>query len=185
MFVEANSTTLYTVSEATLGLKASPLLAIDKVKSVCGDGGEVPLTESNCFNKNGECDDEMLKRYLMQDDDDNERKTRARIALAYMVGQKIERKRDVLLESKRERRNRPRKKTRISRLRWYTDPVTRVWRKKMPKMSAWWEDFIDDPQPGNQHWAKEFRQNFRSPYASYVMILDMISSDQTEGLFDR
>jgi hypothetical protein len=52
-------------------------------------------------------------------------------------------------------------------------------------MSAWWEDYIDDPQPGNQHWAKEFRQNFCLPYASYVMILDMISSDQSKGLFDR
>jgi hypothetical protein len=53
-------------------------------------------------------------------------------------------------------------------------------------MSAWWEDYIDDPQPGNQHWAKEFRQNFRLPYASYVKILGMISSsNQSEGLFDR
>ncbi|KAI2492792.1 Plant transposon protein [Fragilaria crotonensis] len=52
-------------------------------------------------------------------------------------------------------------------------------------MSAWWEDYIDDPQPGNQHWAKEFRQNFRLPYASYVMLLDMISSEASDGLFDR
>ena len=52
-------------------------------------------------------------------------------------------------------------------------------------MSAWWEDYIEDPQPNNQHWAKEFRQNFRLTYASYVMILDMISSDKSEGLFDR
>ena len=106
MFVEVNSTTLHTVSEATMGLKASRLLAIDMIKGVCGDGGEVPLTESDCFNINGEIDDEMLESYLMQDDDDNKRKTRARIALAYMVGQRIKRKRDILLESARER-NRP------------------------------------------------------------------------------
>lgn len=43
-FVEANSTTLHTLSEATMGLKASPLLAIDMIKGLCGDGGEVPLT---------------------------------------------------------------------------------------------------------------------------------------------
>jgi hypothetical protein len=184
MFVEVNSTTLHTVSEATMGLKASRLLASDMIKGVCGDGGEVPLTESDCFNINGEIDDEMLESYLMQDDDDNKRKTRARIALAYMVGQRIKRKRVILLESARER-NHPRKKTRISRPRWYTDPITRARRKKTPKMSAWWEDYIDDPQPGNQHCAKEFRQNFRLPYASYVKILDMISSDQSEGLFDR
>ena len=52
-------------------------------------------------------------------------------------------------------------------------------------MSAWWSDYIDDPQPCDSYWAKEFRQNFRVPYVSYVMILDMISSDKGEGLFDR
>ncbi len=148
------------------------------------DGGEVPLTKNDCFNKNGEIDDKRLESYLMQDDNNNVRKTKARIALAYMVGQRIKQKRDALLESERER-NGPRKKTRISRPRWHTDPVTQVRRQKTPKMSAWWEDYIDDPQPGNQHWAKEFRQNFCLPYASYVMILDMISSDQSKGLFDR
>ncbi|KAI2492791.1 hypothetical protein MHU86_21751 [Fragilaria crotonensis] len=101
MFVKANSTTLRTVSEATMGLKASRLLAIDMVKGLCGDGGEDPLTENDCFNKDGEIDDERLESYLMQDDDDDERKTKARIALAYMVGQRIKRKREVLLESER------------------------------------------------------------------------------------
>jgi hypothetical protein len=52
-------------------------------------------------------------------------------------------------------------------------------------MSAWWEDYIDDPQPNNSHWAKEFRQKFRLPYSSYVIILDTISSDKSKGLFDR
>ncbi|KAI2489741.1 hypothetical protein MHU86_24849 [Fragilaria crotonensis] len=93
MFVKANSTTLRTVSEATMGLKASRLLAIDMVKGLCGDGGEDPLTD--CFNKDGEIDDERLESYLMQDDDDDERKTKARIALAYMVGQRIKRKRSL------------------------------------------------------------------------------------------
>ncbi len=53
------------------------------------DGGEVPHTKNDCFNKNGEIDDKRLESYLMQDDNDNERKTKARIALAYMVGQRI------------------------------------------------------------------------------------------------
>ncbi|KAI2490256.1 Plant transposon protein [Fragilaria crotonensis] len=89
------------------------------------------------------------------------------------------------MESTRQE-NRPMKKTRIASPKWYTDPVTQVRRKKMPKMSARWEDYIDNPQPSNPHWAKEFRQNFRLPYASYVMILDMISpEDKSEQLFDR
>jgi hypothetical protein len=186
MFVQVNSTTfLHTISEATMGLKASQLLAIDMVKGVCGDGGEVLITESDCFKIDGKIDDETHESYCMQDDNNNKRKTRrAHIALTYMFGQRIKQKRDILLESERER-NRPRKKTRISRPRRYTDPITRARRKKTPKMSAWWEDYIDDPQPGNQHWAKEFRQNFCLPYASYAIILDMILSNQSEGLFDR
>jgi hypothetical protein len=60
-----------------------------------------------------------------------------------------------------QRQIRAAKKTPVARLRWYTDPLTRVKRKKTPKMSAWREDFIQDPQPEDKHWAKEFRQNFR------------------------
>ena len=52
-------------------------------------------------------------------------------------------------------------------------------------MSVWWEDYIHDPQPNNRHWNKEFRRNFRLPYASYVMLLDMMSSEASDGLFDR
>ena len=100
------------------------------------------------------------------------------------LAKKMKRQREVSLESKR-RESRPSKKTRIACPRWYTDPITRVRRKKTPKMSAWWEGYIDDPQPNNSHWAKEFRQKFRLPCASYVMILDTISSDKSKGLFDR
>ncbi|KAI2506821.1 hypothetical protein MHU86_7606 [Fragilaria crotonensis] len=39
------------------------------------------------------------------------------------------------------------KKTPLARTRWYTDPVTRIKPKKTPKMSAWWEDYIQDPKP--------------------------------------
>jgi hypothetical protein len=60
-----------------------------------------------------------------------------------------------------------------------------VKRKKTPAMSAWWEDYIQDPRPDDKHWAKEFRRNFRLPYASYVMLLDLISSEASNGMFDR
>ena len=120
----------------------------------------------------------------MQEDYEDEEKRKLLLALANMVGESArKRKRGAMADA--QRRIRAAKKTRVARSRWYTDPVTRVKRKKTPKMSAWWEDFIQDPRPEDKHWAKEFRQNFRLPYASYVMLLDMISSDASIGLFDR
>ena len=165
-------------------MKASRLVAIDMLKGLCGFGGDIPLMEDDFLDENGEIDEEKFEEYLMQEGDNDERKKKVLLALVNMIGQRMKKRMRDVLESRR-RENRPRKKTRIARPRWYTDPVTRARRKKTPKMSAWWEDYIEDPQPNNQHWAKEFRQNFRLPYASYVMILDMISSDKSEGLFDR
>ncbi|KAI2509843.1 hypothetical protein MHU86_4554 [Fragilaria crotonensis] len=167
-----------------MGLEASRLLAIDMLKGLCDGGVNVPLTEDDCFDKNGEIDNEKFEEYLMQEDYEDEEKRKLLLALANMVGESArKRKRGAMADA--QRRIRAAKKTRVARSRWYTDPVTRVKRKKTPKMSAWWEDFIQDPRPEDKHWAKEFRQNFRLPYASYVMLLDMISSDASIGLFDR
>ena len=96
----------------------------------------------------------------------------------------MKRKREYLLEAK-TRGTRPRKKTWIMRPRWYTDPVTGARRPKTLNMSAWWEDYIEDPQPNDTHWAKQFRQNFRLPYESFVMLLNMILYNKSNGLFDR
>jgi DDE superfamily endonuclease len=167
-----------------MGVKASRLLLIDMVKGMCGGGLDVPLTENDIFDENGEIVDEKFDEYLMQQDDEDEAKKKVCIALVSMIGQRMKRKREALLEAKRLG-TRPSKKSRIMRPRWYTDPVTGARRPKTPKMSAWWEDYIEDPQPINKHWAKQFRQHFRLPYASFVMLLDMISSDDSNGLFDR
>ncbi len=145
---------------------------------------EIPLTENDCFDKNDEIDEEKFEENLMQESDNDKRKKRALLALVNIVQQTIKKRKRDVLESER-RQNIPRKKTRIARPRWYTDPITRVWRKKTPKMIAWWEDYIENPQPSNSHWAKEFRLHFRLPYASYVLIFDSISSDKSEGLLDR
>ena len=61
MFVEAYSTTLYTVSQATMGVKASKLLAIDMLKCLCGGVVDIPLTEDDCFDEHGEIDDEKFE----------------------------------------------------------------------------------------------------------------------------
>ena len=180
-----HSTPFDTIAEATMGVEASKLLAIDMLDGLHGSGVDVPLTEDDCFNKNGEIDDEKFEEYLMQEDNEDEVKRKLLLALTNMVGAiGRKRKRDAM-EDHIQRHMRTGKKTRVARSRWYTDPVTRVKRKKTPKMSVWWEDYIQDPQPDNKHWTKEFRRNFRLPYASYVMLLDMISSEASDGLFDR
>ena len=174
---------LITDSKATMGLNASRLLAIDLLKRL-HSGGKVVLSENDCFDDNGNFDDEMFQEYLIQEDGNKELMRKARIAMSYMVGQSVKRKREALAEAEREFMS-AHKKSRVSRPIWYTDQVTGQRRKKTPKMSAWWSLYIEDPQPGNAAWAKEFRQNFRCPYASYVMILDMLTSDKSQGMFDR
>ena len=59
---------------------------------------------------------------------------KARIAMSYMVGQSVKRKREALVEAEREFMS-AQKKSRVSRPVWYTDWVTGQRRKKMPKMS--------------------------------------------------
>ena len=65
--------------------------------------------------------------------------------------------------------------------------VTGARSQKTPKMSAWWEDYIEDRQPNNLHWrgCEQFRQRSWLLYASFVKFLDMILSDDSNGLFDR
>ena len=166
-----------------MGLNASRLLAIDLLKRLHSNG-KVVLTENDCFDDNDNFDDEMFQEYLIQEDGNKELMRKARIAMSYMVGQSVKRKREALAEAEREFMS-AHKKSRVSRPTWYTDRVSGQRRKKTPKMSAWWLLYIEDPQPGNAAWAKEFRQNFRCPYASYVMILDMLTSDKSQGMFDR
>lgn len=91
-----------------MGTKASRLVAIDMLKGLCGFGVDVPLTENDCFDENGEIDDEKFDEYLVQEDDDEEGKKKALHALVSMIGQRIKRQREVSLESKRQE-NRPRK----------------------------------------------------------------------------
>ena len=122
MLVDAFSTTLYTVSQATMGLNASRVLAIDLLKRL-HRGGEVALTENDCFDENGNFDDEMFQEYLVQEDGDEALMRKARIALSYMVGQSNKRKREALLES--ERAFKSAKKKFISFLRDPTYPKSK------------------------------------------------------------
>ncbi|KAI2488755.1 hypothetical protein MHU86_25809 [Fragilaria crotonensis] len=73
------STPLEAISQVTMGVKASRLIAIDLLKGLlCGFGVDVPLTENNdCFNENCEIDDEKFDEYLMQEDDDEDREKKA------------------------------------------------------------------------------------------------------------
>ena len=89
---------LITDSKVTMGLNASRLLAIDLLTRL-RSGGEVVLTENDCFDDNGNFCDEMFQEYLIQEDGNEELMRKARIAMSYMVGQSVKRKRDALLEA--------------------------------------------------------------------------------------
>ena len=80
-----------------MGVKASRLLLIDMLKGMCGGGLDVPLTEHNIFDENGEILDEKFDEYLMQQDDVDEGKKRVFLALASMVGQRMKGKKEDLL----------------------------------------------------------------------------------------
>ena len=94
-------------------MKASSFLLIDMLKGMCGGGLDVPLTENDIFDENGEIVDDKFDEYLVQQDDEDEAKKKVCLALASMVGQRMKRKREDLLEAKRLG-TRPSKKTRIA-----------------------------------------------------------------------
>jgi hypothetical protein len=167
-----------------MGLDVLRLLVIDMLTGLSAGGVDVPLTEDDDFDQNGEIDNEKFKAFLMQEDNKEGEKRKLLLALTNMVGESGRKQQRDALEDF-QRRIRAGKKSQVARPRWYTSPVTHVKPKKVPNMSAWWEDPIQDPQPEYKHWAKEFRQDFRLPYTSYVMLLDVISSDASKGLFDR
>ena len=115
---------LITDSKATMGLNALQLLAINLLKPPLHSGGKVVLTECDCFDNNGNLDnDEMFQEYLIQEDGNEELMRKARIAMLYMVGQSVKKKREALLEVEREFMS-AQKKSRVSRPIWYTDRVT-------------------------------------------------------------
>ena len=118
-----------------MGVKASSLILIDMLTGMCGGALDVPLTENDIFDENGEIVDDKFDEYLVQQDDEDEAKKKVCLALASMVGQRMKRKREDLLEAKRLG-TRPSKKTRIMRPRWYADLVTGMRRPKTPKMSV-------------------------------------------------
>ena len=54
-----------------------------------------------------------------------------------------------------------------------------------PKLSGWWLDYIENPEPDCPSWNKGFRQRLRLSYWSFVGILEWVSGDGCDGLFDR
>ena len=85
MFVEAYYS--ITSEQATMGLEASRLLAINMLTGLCTSGVNALLTEHDGFDENCEIDDEKLEEYLMQEDNDEEEKRKLLLALSNMDGE--------------------------------------------------------------------------------------------------
>ena len=78
-----------------------------------------------------------------------------------------------------------RRKRRKMKKQWYEDPNTGKMRRVTHKLSSWWLDYVENPEPDDSDWNKLFRQRFRLPYLSYLELLVMVSGDGCDGMFDR
>ena len=54
-----------------------------------------------------------------------------------------------------------------------------------PKLSSWWLDYIENLEPDCPTWNNIFRQRFRLPCESYLQILEWMTGDDCDELFDR
>jgi hypothetical protein len=53
------------------------------------------------------------------------------------------------------------------------------------QLIIWWLDYIENPEPNCPSWNKMFWQRFRWPYLSYPQILEWVSGNGCDGLFNR
>ena len=136
----------------------------------------------------GAVDEDRREAYMARQEEEEERKRNLLLTLINMVELDSLEQREVDAEVLRRRRQRFlgwREKRRKFRCQWYCDPVTGKMRRVTPKLSNWWLDYIENPDPDCPSWNKRFRQRFRLPYLSFVEILEWVSGDGCDGLFDR
>ena len=150
---------------------------------------DVVFEDSDDFiNDDGAVDDDKLEAYMARQEEEEERKRNLLLTLMQKVQIEDLEQREVDAEVLRRHRQRflgQRKKRRKFKRQWYCDPVTGKMRRVTPKLSGWWLDYIENPEPDFPSWNKGVRQRFKLPYWSFVEILEWVSGDGCDGLFDR
>ena len=152
------------------------------------DGGFLS-NEDDCIDDDGAVDDDALEENIAHKEAAYERKRNLLLSLMQIVEHEEMEEAEadaVAFYSFREQfRCQHRKKRRKAKRQWYCDPITGKLRRVCPHLSSWWLDYVQNPEPDCPTWNKVFRQRFRLPYASYLQILEWVSGDNCDGLFDR
>ena len=142
----------------------------------------------NYIDDDGVVDDDKRDAYMACQEAEEKRKRNLLLCLMQSVELEAQEQREANAEDLRCHREQffaQRKKRRKFKRQWYCDPVTGKMRRVTPKLSGWWLDYIENPEPDCPSWNKVFRQRFRLPYSSYLEILEWVSGDGCDGLFDR
>ena len=58
-------------------------------------------------------------------------------------------------------------------------------RRVTPKLSGWWLDYIENPELDCPIWNKVFQQRLELPYLTHCEVLEWMSGNRCDGLFDR
>ena len=67
----------------------------------------------------------------------------------------------------------------------FCHPITGRMQRVCLQLIIWWLDYIENPEPNCPFWNKMFWQRFRLPYLSYPQILEWVSGNDCDGLFNR
>jgi hypothetical protein len=144
--------------------------------------------EDDYFDDDGNVDDDMLQRSMEKQETADAREKMLLLRLMYLneLEEAVQKEKDAVgLRHRDEQFRAQRKRRRKGKRQWYVDPIDGKLRRVCPKLSSWWIDYIQNPEPNCPAWNKVFRQRFRLPYMSYLEILDWVSGDGCGGLFDR
>ena len=143
-----------------------------------------------CIDENGALDENMMEGDMARQEAEEERKRKFLLLLMTVVEQEAQEQRahdakDRLRRHRQQFLEKRTKKRRKMKKQWYCDPITGKMRRVTPKLSSWWLDYIENPEPDCPAWNKVFRQRFRLPYLSYLDLLELVSGDGNDELFDR
>ena len=111
------------------------------------------VEEEDYIDDDGAVDDDKRDAYMARQEEEEERKQNLLLTLMRMVKiESLEQKEADALDLRRHRERFLdwRGKRRKFKRQWYCDPVTGTgkMRRVTPKLSGWWLDYIENPEPG-------------------------------------
>jgi hypothetical protein len=118
--------------------------------------------EEDYIDDDGAVKDDKRDAYMARQEAEEERKRNLLLTLMQTVKLEAQEQREAKAEDLRHRRElffaQREKRRKFKRRQWYRDPVTGKMRRVTPKLSGWWLDYIENPEPDCATWNKVFRQ---------------------------